>query len=83
MWIVDTIDGNGFIYHVSASLGLFHSGITGSVDQRGLVLLCSINFVWLQDWLGEEMTRVAVSASIETQLFSALFYISGAQIFWN
>lgn len=34
MWIVDTIDGNGFIYHVSASLGLFHSGITGSVDQR-------------------------------------------------
>lgn len=37
MWIVDTIDGNGFIYHVSALLELFNSGITGSVDQRGFL----------------------------------------------
>lgn len=50
MWIVDTTDGNGFIHQVSALLELL---ILGSLAQGTrepfLVLLHSINFVWLRD----------------------------------
>lgn len=78
MWIVDTIDSNGLIYHVSASLELFNSGITGSVDQRGFLSFIRLQQLCVatgQAWGRDE--RRYCEHRIRTQLFSALLYTSG------